>query len=186
MSSGFKNYHFHREYHNDLMKNQAYVMLPLDCIGALAKLRNLAGLTDNSGSLRIGGSARLTFKEVCKWLAQTPEVTARRVRAILFRLVFDKFLTAVTPKGEAIELQRAAGEWLVPGRIDMDEAVVMVPNWDTEQHERAPSSEAERKRTQREREEERERESGRDEVFEEDFRRKSEENLSDGSTGVRE
>ena len=193
MSSGFKNYHFHREYHNDLMKNQAYTMLPLDCIGALAKVRNMAGLTDNDGSLKIGGSERLSFKDTCQWLALTPGTTARRSREIMFRLIYDQFLTAVLADGTAVAVAKVDGKWGVAGRCPavsagsasgrceempggIDLAVVVVPEWNAEQHG-APTAGADRKRNQRGH-------SGRDEAFEEEFRGNSEEFLSDGSSPV--
>ena len=148
--------------------------------------------------MRIGGSERLSFKEACQWLAQTPDMTARKAREIMFRLVFDEFLAAVVvTAGETVEVtrdkwkmtakgctlvrvERAEGKWKVRGgeAVDMDAALVVVPAWNQEQHE-APSDEAERKRRQRGK-------SGLDGEFEEESRGDFEEFLSDGSSPVGE
>ena len=59
------------------MSNPAYLALPLDMRGAYQTLRNLAGLRNNNGSIRIGGSERLTFEELVDYLAMVP-LSAKR------------------------------------------------------------------------------------------------------------
>jgi hypothetical protein len=130
-----KNYNWHKVWHANLMGNQAYLALPLDARGALQTLRNLAGQTNNNGSLRMGGVERMTYEDVLRYLIAIPGSDARRSRTILQMLIVNRFLIC----------ERRGKETLA---APFEGGIILVANWLKEQLS-PPSYEAEKKRKQR-------------------------------------
>ena len=86
--------YYHARPHKRLMGEVEYLRWPLDVKGAYDYLYNLAGSTNNQGSLKIGGHERLTFEQVVALLAEIPKTTVYRAGRIVERLLFDGYLAA--------------------------------------------------------------------------------------------
>lgn len=95
MSGEGRTIYYHFRHHARLMGEMAYLDWPLDVKGGYDYLCNLAGLTNNRGSLRIGGHERLNYEQVIAVLRKVPKTSAVRARQIVDRLLFDGYLTAV-------------------------------------------------------------------------------------------
>jgi hypothetical protein len=95
MAGEGRTIYYHFTHHARLMGEPAYLDWPLDVKGAYAYLSNLAGLTNNRGSLRIGGHDRLVYEQVIAVLRKVPRTSALRARQVVDRLLFDGYLTAV-------------------------------------------------------------------------------------------
>ena len=140
MAIQVEDYRWHKVWHSRLMSNPAYLALPLDMRGAHQTLKNLAGQRNNGGSIRIGGSERLTYEQVIAYIAAIPvsarrNTGTRRARVIVDRLLFDGFLWAVK-----------RDEWRQ--QKPWKGCVILLADWMGEQLG-PPTSEAARKRNER-------------------------------------
>ena len=95
MSGEGRTIYYHFRHHARLMGEMAYLDWPLDVKGGYDYLCNIAGMTNNRGSLRIGGHERLVYEQVIGVLRKVPKTSALRARQIVDRLLFDGYLTAV-------------------------------------------------------------------------------------------
>jgi hypothetical protein len=62
------HYHWHKVWHDDLMSDGGYARVGLLERGAYSTLCNLAGSTNNSGSMRVGMDAALNIRTAAEWL----------------------------------------------------------------------------------------------------------------------
>jgi hypothetical protein len=86
--ASLEKYDFHKCNHRMLASNEAYRSLTLDQLGALFKLRNLAGETRQrcgvrDGSLRIEKQHPMKTAEVARWLAKTPGSSSRSCQEVV-------------------------------------------------------------------------------------------------------
>lgn len=88
MSVQVKNYQWHRTFHDRLMADPGYQGCNAEARGVYQTLRNLAGITNNNGSLKVGTAVPMDALALARWLAGTmPEMTAARARMVIRKLV---------------------------------------------------------------------------------------------------
>lgn len=88
MSVKVKNYQWHRDWHDKMMGDPGYQGLNAEARGIYQTCRNLAGSTNNNGSIKVGTAVPMNTVALARFLSGTiPEMTPARARSLIRKIV---------------------------------------------------------------------------------------------------